>query len=405
MTNTYRDDFMEFLKSNLISAVKCKYASWIIILAVVFLIFIPTHSSAQQGTTGENFVYLPLLTNRYYNGYTTDQKFLGIYMQVYWTYDPTDPNNPQKNTVPIYMPQADSLAGKKHSVSGWFISLEDIAFTNQQPDIRTNNFYRQLEALWQNGYVSLVNLNTKSTSKDIAYGKQDDAIEHMADLYKQWVSKGDGRIAFIAPLPEMNGVDSNGNPWTSYGGDPINFKLAYQHIQNIFQQNGVGNEEVWWVFAPNGWSRSGHEFEKYYPGDNLVDVNGFSSYNFGFCRVAIPWQRWENYDTLYTPYISRLQAMSPNKPIIITQTGTTAEFDRTGVVNVEAKNNWLRDNYQYFTQEVQVLGIMYYDFDQSAWECNWRILPSNTYQAGYSIGVSSTTFQYLTAQNLKTLIP
>lgn len=364
-------------------------------------------SYAQENNPSYNSqIFLPLVLNGPPQFQTSD-KFIGIYMQEYWT----------DSTVSAELPPADSLAGKKHSVVGWFIDLQDIAFTSQT-DMRTNNFYRQLEALWGGGYISFVNIgiattkysnNTAekcpfaATAYQIAQGDCDNAIRSMAQLYKRWVSQGEGRIAFIAPLPEMNGVDANGRIWTSYGGDADNFKIAYQRILGIFSEEGVVEGQGWWAFVPNGWSKEGHEFEKYYPDSSLVDVIGFSSYNYGYCCVAKPWQKWENYDTLFQPYLERIRTMDPSKPVIIAQTGTTAEYSSTGETNISAKNAWLRDNYRYLSQQSQILGVLYYDYDQSSWECNWRILPGSAY-TGYREVSQNSAYQYLDAQTLKSII-
>jgi len=381
----------------------------IILIFIVILVSSPNFVGAQ--TLATHKTYLPVVKNDVYNGFSTDSKFIGIYMQQYWT----------DAAVKSNMSVANNLAGgKKHTVTGWFISFSNIAFTIRQTDNRTNNFYRQLEALWNNGYISFVNLTSalQVSSYDVtdncpipfnmyqvAKGDCDRAIQKMADLYFQWVSQGQGRRAFLAPFPEMNGVNANGQPWTTYGGDPVNFKTAYQRIQTIFSQKGVRRDQVWWVFAPNGWSKAGHEFENYYPGDNIVDTIGFSMYNYGWCWVADPFQKWENYTTLYEPYISRIHVMSPEKSIIIAQTGTTAQYGSVGAFNVNEKNAWLSENYDFLSRQPQVLGVLYYDYDQSSWECNWKITGGDTFKPGYSAGAALPEFQYLTWQNLQSIIP
>jgi beta-mannanase len=325
----------------------------------------------KAGYTNQNYsTYLPFVSQSITNDFSSNSKFIGIYMQQYWT----------DGTVSEFMLLADNLASKKHTVTGWFINLQNIAFTSRQNDINYNNFNRQLEALWNKGYISFINLTSaqEATSYDVsdnclisfsayqvAHGDCDRAIQKMADLYYQWISLGGERQAFIAPFTEMNGVYSDGIPWTSYGGDPENYKLAYQRILNIFEQRGVSRDRVWWVFAPNGWSWYGHEFEKYFPGDDIVDVIGFSSYNFGFCQQAFPWQSWENYTTLFDPYLARIRAIAPGKPVILAQTGTTAQHQSAADFNVYEKNQWLRSNYEYLSQQPQVLGILYYDYDLS----------------------------------------
>jgi len=373
-----------------------KTINFLLVGVLVFFSFPPITSSAQTPDTGNN-VYLPLVSNNYVYHFKTNQKFIGIYMQQYW-YEATIGE----------MQKADNLAGKKHSVSAWFIDINDPDFNYPlKTDMRTHNFYRQMEILWNTGYISFVNLNSTATAYDIASGKYDSQLNIMADVYKRWIDQGGGRKAILAPLPEMNGVRENGIPWASYGGDPVNFKLAYQRFLNIFSQHGIVMDDVWWAFAPNGWSKTGHEFEKYYPGDLVVDIIGFSSYNYGFCAITENYQKWENYNTLYKPYLDRIDLMAPSKPVIISQTGTTAQYTDKNDFDINAKNQWLDKNYNFLSQQPQVVGVLYYDFNLP-WECNWRVtgdgetLPDFT---GYTVGASNAPFQYMDAAQLEALIP
>ncbi len=126
-------------------------------------------------------------------------------------------------------------------------------------------------------------------------------------------------------------------------------------------------------------------------------------YNYGWCSVASPWEKWENYDTLYEPYISRIHSMASGKPIIIAQTGTTAETNSG--YNITAKNTWLQVNYEYISNQPQVLGILYYDYDLSPWECYWKITDGNTFKSGYQSGAAFPEFRYLNYQELQNIIP
>jgi hypothetical protein len=352
------------------------------VLFGVVLLNQPQPAGAQQGY----IQYLPYLTNNKPSSYSTSSKWVGIYMQQYWT----------DKTVDSDMSRADSLAGKKHAVSAWFIDIHD---ANPSYNMKT-----QLEALWKKGYISFINLNSNATAYAIASGQQDNEINKLAQAYKEWAALGGGRRAYLAPLPEMNGVNADGSIWATYGGDAANYKLAYQRIRSIFAQKGVTSDQVWWVFVPNGWSADGHEFERYYPGDSTVDVIGFSSYNYGFCKVSGQWKRWENFDSLYEPYLTRFFKMAPAKPIVVAQTGTTAEYEREGEYHVTAKNSWLKVNYEYLAGKPQVMGVLYYDYDLSAYECNWKITSGGSF-SGYGEGISAPPFTYLSFLEMEQLIP
>jgi hypothetical protein len=370
---------------------------------------LPNTSTLQLTPT----TYLPVV-------HQPNEMFLGVYFEQYWT----------AQNVDMYMSPIDSQTGKKHTSVGWFIDLQNIAFTTRQNEIGTNNFYRQLEALWNNGYISFVNLGSALQTSDydveencpIAFSltqvlnhECDRAIQKMADLYYQWVSLGGGRRAMITPFQEMNGL------WTSYGKDPNTsdqYKAAYQHIFDIFTQKGITRDQIWWVFAPNGYNdvdKPQRAFEKYYPGDDIVDIIGFSSYNYGFCPDINPdYRRWESYPDIFEPYITRMQVMAPTKPIIIAETASTAYYhDDAGnpLYDTDKLNQWLIENYNYFTRQSGVIGVYYFSFDtfkggegNKDLVCKIKLNPNGQILSGYVTAVSSSAYRYLNVTDLATLI-
>jgi hypothetical protein len=333
--------------------------------------------------------YLPIINLQ-------SKKFLGVYFSRYWT------------TAAITdMVQADAAIGKKHTSVGWFIDFEDDAFRLPVLDLPNNNLYRQLEALWQGGYISFVNLATKdATLLQIINGERDREIGYAAQFYKAWVDLGGGRKALIAPLQEMNGV------WVSYGADPntsAQFKQAYRHILDIFLQNGVTRQQVWWVFAPNGYNdaeKPERKFENYYPGDDVVDIVGFSSYNYGYCPdITEAYWRWESYPQIFEPYIARMQVMASSKPIIIAETASTAYYhDAAGkpLYDIDQMNQWLVENYNYFADRNGVIGIYYFSFPtfDGLDNCAIEINPNGQMLSGYITAASNSIYQYFSAEAL-----
>ena len=255
---------------------------------------------------------------------------------------------------------SDNDLDQQIAIAGTFM---DIEFPNPEWNIP-----HDLDAAWDQGAVPFVNLAVGTaglgprSAYDVASGAIDDAIRQWASIFRQWSQDGTKR-AFIAPLQEMNAN------WVSYGLDPEDYKLAFTRIQRIFVEEGVPEGAVLWVFAPNGWSQPEHEFEKYYPGDEVVDVVGFSAFNFGACVAS--GEGWDTYEEAIQPYMERMEAMAPEKPIFLAQTGSVKEGGDRGA--------WLVDTLENLTQVKNFRGLIYFNVSKveaGAPSCNpvdWRV--------------------------------
>jgi beta-mannanase len=273
----------------------------------------------------------------------------------------------------------DNWAGKRASMIGMYSYMEDIGYLAVQ-----------LDYLWNSGYIGFINLQSGATSNpptaaQIATGKLDTALNKWAQTYAAWAKNG--KWAFIAPLPEMN------MPWTSYGRDPANYKLAFAHIQQIFSQNGVSSSGVRWVFAPNGWDQL--PFDSYYPGDSRVDVVGFSVFNDGYCNVSIH-KAWRSPAEIMNVPLRNMRNLAPNKPIFITRIGTSA-YTAANTQSTAAKNQWLTDAYTYLANSLGVKGVLYYNYAASAYNCDWTVYKSSGSQfTGYKSGIANSRYTYQT---------
>ena len=217
---------------------------------------------------------------------------------------------------------------------------------------------------WVNGYVPFVNLayygggsGPGRSSTEIANGAADVKTRQWAHEFAKWSNRGQKR-AFLAPLPEMNG---NWTPY--YVGGPADFKLAYRRIRTIFEEElakeGVPATAISWVFAPNnGGSRVPQDnFEAYYPGSDIIDIVAFSAYNQGGCAGNAPWFVWETFDSAIKPYLDRMRAMAPNKPVFLVQTGSV-EVQAHGEGD---KDVWLDDTFTKLAEYPGLKGVVYYN--------------------------------------------
>jgi len=228
------------------------------------------------------------------------------------------------------------------SIAGTFLDLESPWWL----------IINELNSSWDNGYVPFVNLGAGTvsqpwTAKQIADGVIDTSIRNWAVTFRDWSSNNGSKRAFIAPLQEMNG------DWITYKDDPANYIRAYLRIQQIFKEEGVPASAVSWVFAPNGWSNPGKPqniFENFYPGDSAVDIVGFSSFNFGTCWS---YTASESYEQIYKPYLDRMAAMAPGKPIFVAEIGSVA----VGVERV----SWFTDTLTKIGAYPGVRAILYFN--------------------------------------------
>lgn len=336
----------------------------------------PQELAGHDWALGIQATFLPMVLSDYKPVGNELPILLGIYPQN-WAGTQSTMDNEFHNL--------DAWAGKSMSLAGTFVDFE---LANYDTIVRG-----QLTTIWNNGYTPFVNINSHTRSAyAIANGQIDSALHAWGAALADYANGGT-RMAFIAPLQEMNG------DWVVYGQDPYNFKLAYWRIQQIFAQEGVPSQSVRWVFAPNGWSWPGHEFENYYPGDSTVDVVAFSAYNFGY-HPSVNGNNWEDPWEVYGSYLARMAAMAPGKPIFISQTATTAYY-RTGP-NDTQKNEWLHEAYDYLAAYPSVQGIMYFNLvnDQGI---DWPFYVYNNaakqYQ-GYRDGVANPAFDYVTPSAL-----
>ena len=231
----------------------------------------------------------------------------------------------------------------------------DFEFPNPEANIPLD-----LDAAWDLGIIPFINLAAGTldvgprTAEDIALGDLDGPIRVWARNFAAWAGE-QGKKAYVAPLQEMNGY------WTAYGLDPDNFKRAYYRIRRLFAEEGVPEDAVIWVFAPNGWSPTGHDFERYYPGDAYVDIVAFSGFNYGACSGHAA---WETFEVVFKSYLERMRQMAPSKPIFIAQTGTVA--------NGGDKDAWLVDTFTKFAAFDGLAGILYFNvIKQESPACEW----------------------------------
>jgi hypothetical protein len=165
-----------------------------------------------------------------------------------------------------------------------------------------------LNSIQQNGSIPMVDWACTNT-QDIISGKDDSIIATYAQSMKAY-----SKPVFLRWYWEMNQADSNhkscNGSGAKYAGD---FVSAWQHIWNIFQQQGAGN--VAFVWSPSG----DNDAAAYYPGDKYVDWIGVDHYDIdsrnGSGQAAV--------NSLFGDFYNEWQ--SHEKPMMIAETGATPD--------------------------------------------------------------------------------
>jgi hypothetical protein len=195
-----------------------------------------------------------------------------------------------------------------------------------------------------------------------------------------------GKPAFLRFGHEMNGdwypwagvnngagiLDGYGSPDLPDG--PERFVDAYRYIHDHFLKAGADN--VLWVWCLNApfevmerslglWNSAA----AYYPGDDYVDWMCFDGYNWGNSAFGQQFNaKWNSFDEIFASSYLELQAINPEKPIIIGEFASTEEGG--------SKASWISDTFSSIRLKFpQIRALIWFHI---AKETDWRINSSES---------------------------
>ena len=222
-------------------------------------------------------------------------------------------------------------------------------------------------------------------------GKYDDYLDSWARGMNDF-----GKPVLLRFGHEMNGdwypwsgIFNGGGTLDGYGDSsvadgPERFVDAYRHIHDRFSQNGA--DKVLWVWCPNApfstmenalgdWNNAA----AYYPGDEYVDWMCFDGYNWGTSAFGQNFNaKWTSFDEIFASSYADLQAINPEKPIIIGEFSSTEEGGD--------KAAWITDTFQKIrTDYPQIRAIIWFHISK---ETDWRINSSDAALEAYRNAVS-----------------
>ena len=248
-------------------------------------------------------------------------------------------------TPPMFLGMAtqymDDVYAEFASQTGEYPAMHQVFWKLDDPWTQVN-FDWHSDVMEARGMAYYAEIHTDNLNTLVS-GGQDAELEALVSMVAAGLASRPGLRLLVAPLPEMNLPE---HPW---GFDAVGFKSAYLRIWNAFRDSGLGPDKVRFVFAVNGPGANGHPYSLYYPGDDYVDIVGFSKLN----RDA-PWQ---DYQGAFGDFIDEIRSdLTRIKPIIATQTGSVTESGD--------RDAWLNDMFTNLQAHDQVIGAMYFNRDK-----------------------------------------
>jgi hypothetical protein len=218
------------------------------------------------------------------------------------------------------------------------------------------------------------------------------------DVLKSWAdgARTVGKPVFLRFGHEMNGdwypwsgVKNGGGEMGGYGSPnlpdgPERYVDAYRYVHDFFTAQGA--ENVLWVWCPNApfevmerslgsWNRAA----AYYPGDAYVDWLCFDGYNWGSSAYGQQFNaQWQSFNDIFASSYAELQAINPDKPIIIGEFASTEEGGD--------KAAWIKDAFLGIQHDFpQIRGLIWFHI---AKETDWRINSSDAALLAYRQAVA-----------------
>jgi hypothetical protein len=314
-----------------------RFVSKFLLVATVLVALFPTTTAAQV----DEIVIIP-----------TGQLAAGIYPPSQWE-------------AAGHLQLVNEASGKNLSMGGLWLNVNE----------PKANILHQLEQVWSAGATPFVNIHVDWPPSVLLAGTLDTEIASFGAAVGSWLAQGGGRSVLLAPMPEMNG------DWVPYGMDPVRFEDAYRRFRSVTAGAGAQGR-VRWVFAPNGWSTPPHAMADYYPGPDVVDLVGFSAYNWGSGQTGF---QWTNAPATLCPALNEARGFAREKPFLIAQTASATTGGDRGA--------WIASMFEFLADDPNAVGFLYFDIDK---ERDWAIYENGTLPTAWQEGMQSalTIYQF-----------
>jgi hypothetical protein len=143
-------------------------------------------------------------------------------------------------------------------------------------------------------------------------------------------------------------------------GTPADFIAAWQHVHDLFVEQGATNAV--WVWCPTALGFAKGKAQTYYPGSDYVDWVCSDGYNWGNVKPKTPWR---TFSTVFKAFYA--WGVTTGKPLMIGEYGC-------GERAAGEKAAWLLDaRTKLETIYPSVEAVLYFDSEDWAQGYDWRL--------------------------------
>ena len=245
----------------------------------------------------------------------------------------------------------ETALGRRLDIVHWFSGWDTVFDPELLQPLRDSGRLPLIS--WESGDIPL---------REIAAGSHDGYVRAWARAAAAW-----GGPVYVRPFPEMNG------DWTPWNGDPEALVAAWRHLVRVFGEEGAAN--VRWVWSPNITDEprtAENRLERYYPGEEYVDVLAVDGYNWGSVR---PWSDWTEFSDMIGESYDRITALG-TQPFWVAETAS-AELGGD-------KGEWVRRMFADSSAFPRLEAIIWFDENK---ETDWRASSSAASLAGFRAGL------------------
>ncbi|MGB3915832.1 hypothetical protein J9253_10805 [Thiothrix litoralis] len=308
--------------------------------------------------------------------------------------------------------QADTMLGAYVKSDGWSLSaMDEFNLATGKPMAVTNLFTNfdyhwgylkyQSDNIISRGGVPLISWMPATSTRlnanllpEIAAGQWDAYIDRWINGFKWW--RSGVPAGSHSNIMLRFGHEFNGN-WYPWGNDPENFKAAWQHIHDRFEQAGI-NPYIEWVWCANNADvDSVKDITRYYPGDAYVDWTSLDGYNWG---SNYSFSSWKSFDEVFSAPYNKLIDNYPSKPILIAEVGAPEPSDLPNpnygqngndTDRHESKEAWVANMFTRIEESYPAIrAVSWFNINK---ELNWALdQPNNTGLTAYKATTQSSHY-------------